>query len=107
MKKFVHHAKPKFAQVTRSVWQYEVQHSQFQEGQVSVAVESPVFALLHHVVLEDSGGLGVIPIKAIENSLDICRSGFTLVEGDHLVGDLNWGGGLRERVVVRPFWWDF
>lgn len=64
----------------------EMPHSQFQQGQVGVAVEVTLFALLHHVVLEDRGGLGVVPIEATENGVDMARSGFTLVEGDHLVG---------------------
>ena len=58
--------------------------SQLQQSQVGVAVECSVLALLHHVVLEDGGSLGVVPIEAIENGVDVGRSGFTLVEGDHL-----------------------
>lgn len=66
-------------------------HSQFQQSQVGVAVEVTLFALLHHVVLEDGGGLGVVPIEATENGVDMTRSGFTLVEGDHLVGFVKGG----------------
>jgi hypothetical protein len=59
-------------------------HSQLQQGQVGVAVECPVLALLCHVVLEDGGSLGVVAIEAIEDGIDMSRPGFTLVEGDHL-----------------------
>lgn len=51
-------------------------------------VECSVLALLHHVVLEHRGGLGVVSVEAIENGLNVSRAGLTLVKGDtHLVGD--------------------
>ncbi|KAK5800262.1 hypothetical protein VI817_002474 [Penicillium citrinum] len=55
-----------------------------QKSQVGVAVEGPVLTLLLDVVLEDCGGLGVVPIEAIEDGIDMGRPGLTLVESDHL-----------------------
>lgn len=57
---------------------------QLQQSQVGVAVEGSVLALLLDVVLEDRGGLGVVPVEAIEDGIDMRRPGFTLVESDHL-----------------------
>lgn len=57
---------------------------QLQQSQVGVAVKGPILALLLDVVLEDRGGLGVVPIEAIENGVDMGRPALTLVECDHL-----------------------
>lgn len=44
--------------------------------------------MLGHIVLEDRGGLGVVPVEAIENGVDMGRPGFTLIKGNHLGGDI-------------------
>ena len=82
-------------------------NSQLQQGQVGVAVECPVLALEGHIVLEDGGGLGVVPIEAIEDCLNMGRPGLTLVEGDHF--DIAGGRWEVMRVfcLCCSFWWDF
>lgn len=85
--KIVHHIKQdRNTSRAASMTEEEGFGSQLQQSQIGVAVECPILALLHHVVLEDRGSLGVVPIEAIENSIDMGRPGFTLVEGDHLAG---------------------
>jgi hypothetical protein len=62
-------------------------HSQLQQSQVGIAVESSVLALLHDVVLEYCGCLGVISVKAAEDGIDVGRPCVAPVKSDaHFVG---------------------
>lgn len=79
-------------------WIERRMNSQLQQGQVGVAVEGAVLALLGDIVLEDSGGLGVVAVEAIEDGVNVGRAGLALVEGDtHLDGDTENGrvGGKK------------
>lgn len=51
-------------------WKNDVQ---LQQSQVGVAVVRLLLALLHDIVLEDGRGLGVVPVEAVENRIDMLR----------------------------------
>ena len=55
---------------------------QFQECQISIAVIRPVLALLCHVVLEDVRRFRVIPIQSVQDSLNMLRPIWRIVERD-------------------------
>lgn len=57
-------------------------NSQLQQSQVGVAVECALFALLGNIVLEYCGGLGVVPVQAVEDGVDMRRPRITLVKSD-------------------------
>lgn len=46
-------------------------YSQFQEGEVGIAVVSLVFALGCHVVVKDARRLGVVAIQAVEDGINV------------------------------------
>lgn len=46
---------------------------QLEEGEVGVAVVGLAFALLHDIVLEGARSLGVVPVEAVEDLLDVVR----------------------------------
>jgi hypothetical protein len=48
-----------------------VQNVQLQEGEIGVAVVRLRLALLHDVVLEDARRLGVVPIEAIKDLVNV------------------------------------
>jgi hypothetical protein len=60
-------------------------HLQLQEGQVCVAVVSLVFALLHNVFGEYIRCLGVVPVEAVEDGIDMFRPLARVIEGDRHV----------------------
>jgi hypothetical protein len=62
------------------IWKWQA-HVQLQEGQVGVAVVGLRLALLHDIVLEDTRRLGVVPVEAIEDLLDVLRPLGRKVEG--------------------------
>lgn len=81
-------------------------NSQLQQRQISVAVKRPVLALLRHIVLEDCRGLRVISIEAVENGVDVSRSGLALVEGDtHFVLSVMCGREQKGESVKRMEEW--
>ena len=58
---------------------------QLQQCQIGIAIKGAVLALLGDIVLEDGGGLGVVSVQAVEDSVDVRRAGLALVErGDHV-----------------------
>lgn len=76
-------------------------HSQLQQRQVGVAVECPVLTLLHDIVLEYRGRLGVVSVEAVEDGVDVGGTGLALVESDaHCVGMGGWMGGWEGGEVV-------
>lgn len=73
-------------------------HVQFEEGEIGVAVVCLRLALLHHVVLEDGRGLGVVAVEAIEDLVDVLGPlGREVKGGAHGVDDATGEGA----VVVR------
>lgn len=63
---------------------------QLQQSQIGIAVKRAVFALLGHIVLEHSRGLGVVSVEAVEDGFDVSRSGLALIEGDsHIDAELS------------------
>ena len=69
--------------------------SQLQQRQVRVAVIGAVLALLRDIVLENRRRLGVVPVEAVEDGLDVLGPVGRGVEGDaHRCGG-RWGGGIR------------
>lgn len=47
--------------------------SQLEQGEVGVAIVRLLFALLHHVVLQNGGGLGVVAVQAVEDVVNVLR----------------------------------
>ncbi len=44
---------------------------QLQQGKVGVAIVGPLFALLGDIVLKHGRGLGVVPVEAVEDGIDV------------------------------------
>jgi hypothetical protein len=68
-----------------------VTHLQLQKSQVCVGIDGAVLALLGDIFLEDTGGLGVIAIEAVQYRIDMFGPVRSEVEGNaHLdcFGDL-------------------
>lgn len=61
-------------------------HLQLQQGQVGIAIECPVLTLLHDIVLEYRGRLGVVSVEAVQDGINVGRPGLALVEGDDHLG---------------------
>ena len=56
--------------------------SQFQQGQIGIAVISPVLALLGDIVLEDGRRFGIVPVQAVEDGFDVFGPVGRIVKGD-------------------------
>ncbi len=44
---------------------------QLQQRKVGVAIVGPLFALLGDIVLKHGRGLGVVPVEAVEDGIDV------------------------------------
>lgn len=72
-------------------------HSQLQQGQVGIAIESPVLTLLSDIVLEYRGRLGVVSVEATQDGINVGRPSLALVERDTHFGGYEAGGEKRKR----------
>ena len=92
---FIHHRSALLFPLSSPI---ECRYLQFQKRKVGVAVISLTFALLCDVFLENLCGLGVVPIEAVEDRVDVLGSIGSIVKGGH-------GGGIvvGGKVVVVDF----